>query len=412
MMQVKPSQGAKSVLAVSGHVGAGHIHSHNGFVQDDSAGFAVAVTLLRQAYPVDTAIESVSADIASGVITVRTKGGGQGAAIARRGVTPQEADLLKRAEGLDGAFSQAAALNAFGRVYGQGVTETPVAFQTACCLAVMDSFLKANPGVFVSGKEDMPGKAGGCIGAHVEIDGVPVAVMALVNASQGGLGPDEDLEGNIMLGDKGRVMKELGMDRLPTIILECKAYAPAICKGLDRDALWVRNNAEVDNTYVYEALLDGVKRAGLPYVCSDTAYPRVKGEMAQATQALGRRIAELGDALANAQTSAQKVSIVAELALAVSQDAGGVTFMDNGLHEQVASGGLIPGTAAVLSMAVSESYIKEWKIPCFMPEDAGLYFQVIAGAVAALAEKAAEAQRQLSERFDFDAARFGYLFED
>lgn len=409
-MHVKPSQSDTSILAITGHVGAGHSQSHKGFVQDDSAGFAVAGSLLKKAFPVDTILDRVSADLETGEIAVRTRDGGEGRAKARRGLTPHELELLARVEGMDGLYSQAVALKAFGRIYGQGAMEAPVTLQTACCLAVMDTFLKKHPGRFISAKEDMPGKIGGCIGARVDIDGVPVSVMALVNANDGGVGPDEDLEGNIMLGDKGRAMKALGLDRLPTIIVECKAFAPMVCKGLDQDKIWVRCNASADNTCVYDALLAGVKSAGVPYLCSDQVYPRGTGEMADTTRALGERFVELGQALSKARTSARKVSIVADLATLVSQDAGGVTFMSDDLHQVVGGGGVMPGTGAVLSMVVSESYIKKWKIPSFSPEDGEKYLQVIAGAVPALAEKIDEALKQLSERFVFDADRFEYLF--
>jgi len=411
-MRIEPSQSTQSDFAVSGHVGAGHAHSHKGFVQDDSAGFAVAVGLLNKAFPVDTRIESVDADLIGGEITVRTKDGGQASAWARRGVTPQEADLMAQVLGQDAAFSQAVMLKAFGRVYGQGVLEAPVAFQTACCLAVMDTFVKKHPGVFVTAKEDMPGKTGGLIGARVDINGVPVSVMALVNSNNGGLGPDEDLEGTVMLGDKARAMRELGLDRLPTIVLECKAFAPTLDCGDNDHVLWVRANSEADNTFVYDALVEGVRRTGYPYACSDTAYPRVKGEMEASTRALGERIAEKGKALASASTSAEKVALVAELALLVSQDAGGVTFMSNALHERVAGGGIIPGTSAVLSMAVSKRYIGKWKIPVFTPEDADKYLRVIGEAMPFLAESKAESHAQLAERFDFDEAEFAHLLED
>lgn len=408
-MKITPSAHNESILAISGHAGVGHAHSHLGFVQDDSAGFAVAVEILKQAYPVETSIEQVHTDTATGVITVHTRGGGKGTATPRRGLTPHEADLTARAIGLDAAYSQSAAFKVFGRLYGQGVMETPVAFQAACCLAVMDTFAKTHPDAMIHGREDMPGKCGGCIGAGVNIDGVPVSVMALVNASEGGIGPDEDLEGNIMLGDKGRVMKELGLDRLPTIVLESKAYVPSVCEGIDHDRLWIRINGEVDNTYVYQALLTGVEKAQLPYVASDKAYPRNTNEMVDATAAMGKKIADIGERFATLKTSAQKVALMSELALIVSQDAGGVTFMGSEMHNLVAGGGIMPGTAAVLSMTVSEPYIRNWKIPAFDSEDARKYLAVISYAVPELSQNIEAAQLQLQKRFNFDETRFDHL---
>ena len=37
----------KGIIGICGHVGAGHIHSHMGIVQDDSAGFAVTTSLIK-----------------------------------------------------------------------------------------------------------------------------------------------------------------------------------------------------------------------------------------------------------------------------------------------------------------------------------------------------------------------------
>jgi hypothetical protein len=234
--------------------------------------------------------------------------------------------------------------------------------------------------------------------------------MAVVNASEGGIGPDEDLEGNIMLGEKGQVMKVLGLDRLPTIIVESKAYVPAVCRG-EHERMWIRANGDVDNTFVYDALCFGATSARLPFLNSDSAYPRGRGEMAAATQALGRRIAEIGNELASETRSARKVELVAELAVAVSQDAGGVTYMSSDMHDVVAGGGLMPGTAAVLSMTVSEEYIREWKIPFFTPEDAAKYIQVIEGASQVLVNNGDLARKQLNARFAFDASAFQVLFQ-
>lgn len=409
-MQITPNPEGKSLIGISGHAGVGHVHSHCGFVQDDSAGFATAIEIFKKAYPVDTTIAEAKADVLSGEVTVITKDGGIGKATARRGFTPHEARLVASAKDLDATYSQSVAFQVFGRIYGQGVLEGPVAFQAACCLAVMDTFEKKFPGSFVRGNEDMPNKIGGCIGTRLLIDDIPVSVMALVNANDGGLGPDEDLEGNIALGDKGRAMKDLGLDRLPTIILESKAYVPSLCEGVEHDRMWVRINARADNQYVYDALLYGVKRAGLPHLNSDTAYPRHTGELKGAVQALGERIAELGNSFSCAATSAKKVKLISELALLVSQDAGGVTFMSEHMHDQVGGGGIMPGTSAVLSMTVSEKYIKEWKIPSFTAEDSALYIDVIANALPELFANATKAQAQLEERFSFNEAEHDFLF--
>ncbi|UZP68774.1 hypothetical protein N1030_07325 [Desulfovibrio mangrovi] len=409
-MQIYPNPNGNSIIGISGHAGVGHIHSHNGFVQDDSAGFAVAIGIIRQAYPADTTITAASVDARTGTVTVTTRDGGTGCATARRGFTPHEAARMLSAIGLDAAYSQSTAFRVFGRIYGQGVLEAPVALQAACCLAVMNTFAVKYPDAVVQGHEDMPGKIGGCIGARVLMNDTPVSVLAMTNANEGGLGPDEDLEGNIALGDKGRVMRELGLDRLPTVILESKAFVPSLCQGVDHSRMWVRMNAEADNRYVYEALLAGVKTADLPFLCSDSAYPRHKGELRVAELELGRRIVEIGTAFSSAKTSAEKVQLMGELAIIVSQDAGGVTFMSAHMHDQVGGGGIMPGTSAVLSMLVAEDYIREWIIPAFTADDASRYMAVLGHAIPLLAADAAKAKAQLEERFAFDEAEHAFLY--
>ncbi|QJB57408.1 hypothetical protein [Pseudodesulfovibrio sp. zrk46] len=410
-MNIQANPNGKSIIGISGHAGVGHVHSHCGFVQDDSAGFAVAIEILKKAYPADTTIAAASVDTSTGKVTVTTKGGGTGSATARRGFTPHEAAFMASAIGLDAAYSQSTAFRVFGRVYGQGVLEAPVALQAACCLAVMDTFHQKYPEDIVRGNEDMPSKIGGCIGARLLINDVPVSVLALANANEGGVGPDEDLEGNIALGDKGHTMNTLGMDRLPTIVLESKAYVPALCKDLKEHNMWVRINSETDNQYVYQALLSGVENTGLPSLNSDAAYPRHTGELKAAEQDLGKRIMNIGEQFSKSKTSAEKVKLIAELALIVSQDAGGVTFMSSHMHDRVGGGGIMPGTSAVLSMAVTQSYIKEWKIPSFMPEDASCYLNVISNALPELASNADKAMAQLEDRYAFDESEHAFLFK-
>ena len=408
-MNVTKSTKSQGILGITGHAGAGHVHSHSGFVQDDTAGFAVIACLLRRAFPVCTTISSVEADIDTGIVTVKTQDGGTGTAKARRGITPYEATLARLAIGLDAIYSQSAAFAAFGRIYGQGCLELPVALQTATCLAVIDTFEKRYHGSFRCCPEGMPGKVGRCIGAVIEINGTPVSVMGILNANEGGIGPDEDLEGNIMLGEKSRVMKELGLDRLPTIIIESKAYVPAVCKTMKENTFWVRVNRNVDNKVVYEALVQGAAKAELSCIASDTAYDRDTGEMAEAARKLGQKIVSLGEALTVAETSREKVRIISELAILVSEDAGGISFMSSKLHDVVGGGGLIPGTSAVLSMAISETAIRIWKIPAFTAHDSDMYLAILEQAVPILAQNIQKALIEVESKYNFDEAGFSYL---
>ena len=57
-IQLREGRGAFGVV---GHVGVGHVHSHSGFVQDDSVGFAVAAGLLQRALQVKGVQDGIDA---------------------------------------------------------------------------------------------------------------------------------------------------------------------------------------------------------------------------------------------------------------------------------------------------------------------------------------------------------------
>jgi len=401
-MKVQPGT-KKPVVGVSGHVGAGHVHSHSGFIQDDSAGFAAAASLIGMAYPAETTIRRVT--VKADTVEIVTAGGGAGRACARRGFTPFEAELAQRAAGLDGLFSQGVAFRCMGRVYGQGVLEAPVALQTAVCLAVIDTFAKNHPvGILVSA-EGLDANVGACMGTVLDVDGVGTAVMAVLNATAGGLGPVEDLEGNLSLAEKGRLMDRIGLSGLPTIVLESKAYVPTVSDAIKEDAFWVRYNREFDNPAVGEALIRALEQCGLPLLQSDVAYPRHTGEMRDNTASLGRRIVALGRRIEKAGSAAKKVQFIGELAILVSQDAGGMTYMTDAVHEIAAGGGLVPGTAAVLSMAVSRATIERCLVPDFTRTDAMHYLTVTGEAIKILSENLEKAASFLERqnRFARDA---------
>ena len=390
------SSSNQALLGVSGHAGAGHVHSHSGFIQDDSAGFAAVSALLNMAYPVDTTIQKVTID--KNWVEVQTDGGGIGRAMARRGFTPYEAELVQRAIGLDGLLSQGVAFRCMGRVYGQGVMEAPVALQTAICLAVINTFSNNHPDVIMISGEGLKENVGACMGATIDVNGVCIAAMAVLNATAGGLGPVEDLEGNLNFAQKGQLMKKLGLDNIPTIVLESKAYVPSVCKTLNKDSFWVRFNSQMDNPEVGKALIIAAKKLGLPLMHSDTAYPRYSGEMLKNTKALGSRIIELGKNIENARTASEKVKLFGELAVLVSQDAGGITYMTEQLHEVVAGGGLIPGMTAVLSMAISQDNIDHYKIPEFTANDSLQYLNITAEALKVLSANLENANAYLERK--------------
>ncbi|MBN1472564.1 MAG: hypothetical protein JW925_12345 [Syntrophaceae bacterium] len=411
-MNIKPSASSKGVIGIFGHAGVGHVHSHLGFVQDDSAGLAVVTSFLKKAFPANTVIERATVDHPSGAITVVTAGGGKGTGRARRGITPFEAELVQRAVGLDAQYSQAAAFKTFGRIYGQGAMETAVAMQAAAALAVIDTFERNWPDKFLAAPEDIPGNMGRMIAAILDFDGIPVALLAVVNATTGGLGPDEDLEGNVSLGAKGRLMNRIGLDAVPGIVVESKPYVPGICGDISESTFWIRANASADNCTVAACLAESALEKNLPYLVSDSAFPRGKNELALSTSNLGKKIANIGMQLSSAATSRRKVELVGKLAEIISQDAGGVTFMSDALHNVVSGAGTVPGTAAVISLLVTKPYIEKWKIPMVTPEDVNQYTVIIEGAVKKLAAKISEAQSELKTKSHFHDHTFASLFEE
>ncbi len=410
-MNISVSSSPRGVAGICGHAGVGHVHSHSGFVQDDSGGFAVTVHLLKTALPVDTRVKTAEADLATGFITVTTEDGGVGKAYARRGVTPFEAELLSRALGREASRTQALAFAVFGRIYGQGILETPVALQAASALAVIDTFEKKYPGKVKSACENIPGNIGRVLGSVLDIGGVPVSVLTVVNATEGGLGPNEDMEGNVLLGEKGRLMKALGLAEIPTIVVEGKAYVPGPSDPLQQNTFWIRYNSHSDNRITAESIAQAAKEIGFPHQILDTAFPRGGNSLEIGTRDLGKKIESLGRNLQEARTSREKVRLLGELSLLASQDAGGVTFMSDALQDVVGSAGMVPGTSAVVSLLVTPEYIRRWKIPELTEEDVGNVCTLLCKAACILAERAEEARKELLNKKQFQEEQFAYLLE-
>lgn len=116
------------------------------------------------------------------------------------------------------------------------------------------------------------------------------------------------------------------------------------------------------------------------------------------TQAIGQRIIDLGKRFANADNCGEKNAIAGELATLVKYDLGGVVFMSNGVNDIVAHGGLLPGTAAVISSAVSEKYISQHQIPMLNDDDLEMYVQTIIVAINMLHSRFSEAEHLLRKR--------------
>jgi hypothetical protein len=305
---------------------------------------------------------------------------------------------MQNAVGKDGFCPQTLATAIFGRVNGQGVLEVPSAFITAVATAVLNSFSQNYPGQFSIVSEDTPMSAGCTLGAVLQIDDIPVSTLLTVNAGEGGIGPNEDSEGNVPVGNKGRLMRQLGLDRLPTIIVESKAYVPFWNEFIEETTLIVRANEIHDNSVVGECIVKAAGNLGYPVFQPEQPYPRKVGSLSRATQDVAGKIVDLGHSLAKAKTAGEKNEIAAQLAMLVKHDLGGVTFMSDEVNDVVDNGGLLPGTAAVLSSAVTSTYAAHYRLPVLCAHDIEMYRNTIVEAIRLLRHRSAEAHDQLRER--------------
>jgi len=372
-------------LGLAGHAGIGHVHSHSGFVQDDSGGFVVVGSIIKGILGADTCVRAVDVDPDTNVIKVTTMGGGIGESFPRRGITPREAELIRGVIGQDALFCQALAVRTIGRMYGQGVLETPVALEAALANSVVDTFCKKAPDRFDVTRESLKTNDGLIGGMSTEIEGINTSVLITVNRSSAGLGPAEDLEGNVALGSKGELMRRLDMVRCPTIILEGKVYLPSMSDELHQNTFLVRAQRDLDNMVVAKALYDAAQELGYPVILLDDALPHREGIMEQNTIHVAEKIIESAEKLKKAGLASEKVLILAELARLVSQDAGAITFMSNKLHDVVRGVGMMPGTSAVLSMLVTKDYWEHWKIPLFEEQDVEMAKNIIGLAMSKVA---------------------------
>ncbi len=386
-------------IAVAGHAGIGHVHGYAGFVQDDSGGFVTVGVFLRELLKSDTRIARAEADADSNVITITTFDGGTAMTSPRRGITPAEARLIEGLTGQDALFCQSLAVTTMGRIYGQGALDTPVALEGALANAVLDGFSRKAQGRFKLVEESIPGNCGLLGGLSVQEGDVRVSYLASVNYTRGGLGPVEDLEGNIALGSKAALMEELDMLECPTIVLEGKAYLPSISDSLAENTFLVRAQEGIDNVIVAQALFESARELGYPVILRDDLLPRVEGSVREQTTDLARRILDCAQRLEASELASEKTQIVAELAQLVSHDAGAVTCLSNRVHDVVRGAGLIPGTAAVLSLLVSRSYFEHWKIPLFEPGDAEKAHKIVALAIEKIAQDYDAAMQNLERDY-------------
>lgn len=391
-MDIKFSSEKMGRVAVAGHVGCGHSHSLGGQVQDDSTGLSVVLSLFKRATRIDLTIECFRFE-GNKIIAV-LKNGGEGYGTVKRMYTQQEKKLINTLIGKEAINTHTLVLEAFGRIYGQGVMETPVAVQTAIANAALNSFTKNYPENFVSTVEDIEGNIGSIAGAVLDIDGIPTSVLGTVNATSGGIGPNEDLEGNSANHSKKEVVESLGMDRLPTIIVEAMAYSK-LSKELTKATYFVRGDAEDDNPYVAEAIVEAAKELRIECNYYKGGIKRVKGALKSNTQKVADKIIELGKALRESEYSKDKVQIISDLADVISQDCGGISFMSNKLHEEIGGAGMMRKTAAVINLFVTEEYARINPIPFLTDSNLEEYLRLVVKSVEKLDENIDKAAKHI-----------------
>ncbi|MGL4252588.1 MAG: hypothetical protein ACRCR2_00830 [Fusobacteriaceae bacterium] len=382
---IKFSKKNHGLVGVVGHVGCGHCHSINGQVQDDSVGLAVVLYFFQKATDLSLEISDICFD--GNKITVNLKNGGTGYGWARRGVTPFEKNIISGIIGKEALLTHTIVSEQFGRIYGQGVSEVPVALQSAIANAALDGFYRNFPENFQIITEDVGSNHGYILGAVLDINDIPVSFLATVNCTSGGIGPNEDLEGNSNYFSKKFIVEDLHLDRIPTIVVESKLFNSSL-DSLAEDTFIVRGDREDDRIEVVQALTEACSALKYPYLYYDNdSMKRKKGALQSKTFEIGEKIADLGRQLSSAPTSQEKVDIVAELALIISQDCGGVTFMSNKIHEEIGGAGLIRNTGAVLSLGVSKKYIDNHKIPFMTLHDLERYYNIVLTAISILENK-------------------------
>lgn len=389
-MDIRLSEKKQGLVAIAGHVGCGHCHSLNNQVQDDSCGLSVVLSLFKSATNLSLRIKDI--EFEGNKVKAILENGGVGEGEARRGITPQEKKLAQALIGKEVLNTHTLVLETFGRIYGQGVLETPVAVQTAIANAALNGFYVNYPEKFLRTRESINGNCGEIVGTVLDIDGRAVSVLGTVNATIGGLGPDEDQEGNSIVGTKGEIIRALGMDKLPTLIIEAMIYS-GFSKGLTENTYFVRGDKEDDNIVVVESVVKAAEKCGIPMKYHEPGMKRTKEALRNNTRLVAEKIIALGEKLKVAETSEDKVNTIADLAAVVSQDCGGISFMSNELHEEIGGAGMIRKVGAVINLVSTDEYFKENPIPYLTDEELDRYVKLVLESVNQIFERLDEANK-------------------
>lgn len=397
IMELRPSENSRGTIGIAGHAGIGHAFSHSGFLQEDSGGFAILLTLLGKAWPLDIRIASVSVVDGERVV-VTTQGGGTGSGIALHGFTPYEERMMQQAVGLRCAAPQTLASRIYGRIHGQGTGTQACAFCLAAAKAMLDTVRVQWPGKMFFAPENLPDCCGEYLGGVLDIGAIPVSWLLTINASKNGTGPNEDSEGCVPIANKGDIMRALGMDGMPLLVLEGKAYAPDMDPPLRTNSLFIRWNKDHDNPVAGQSYARAARESGYPVLVLDDTYPRQNTALPDEAHRLGQQIVQLGEAYGAAKTASERIALMARLATICSHDSGGSIFMSNGIHYYAGNGGLWPGLGAMLSFIVTRQEAVEWKTLRFTDEELDLAATVLANAARYLHERRDEAQAFVERR--------------
>ena len=369
----KLSSKTSGCMAIAGHSGCGHCHSLNNQIQDDSAGLAVVLSIFKEATGLSLKLKNIS--VSGNTITAIMDNGGIGKAFALRPITPQEKNIIKRLIGKEIINTHSLILDLFGRFYGQGISETPVAVQTAIANAALNGFYVNYPENFSECIETVKNNCGEIVGTVIDYCGIPVSVLGTVNATNGGIGPNEDLEGNSNFYSKQNIIKKLNMDTIPTLVIEAMIFS-SLSDSILENTFFVRADNKDDNPFVAEAVSNACLSLNYPLRHISDNMKRQKDTLRHNTYLIGQKICDIGKKLSLAETSAEKVQIISELAILVSQDCGGISFMSNSIHELLGGSGMLPTTSAVLNLVVSENYIKQNPMPFLTHKELDQYIEI------------------------------------
>lgn len=397
MKNITPSNEEKGLLGIAGHAGIGHAFGSDDFMQEDSGAFAVLLHILERAYNPDFEIKSVRL-VDSKTVEVTTKSGGIGLGEAFRGFTPFDELIMKKSIGMKELAPQSIATIIFGQIYGQGAGDQASAFALAFAKALIDSIRKVCPTTLHSMPDNVPGSVGEFLGGVVNIEGIPVSWMLTINASEGGTGPNEDSEGTIPIGNKGIMMQCLGMNSIPLIVLEGKAYFPHESSKLEKTCYYVRWNSEYDNPIVGNCLTEALTCNQKIFVLNSNAYPRMTTTLDDATRDVGEEIVRIGQSYINAQTATEKISLMRELAYINSHIAGDSVFMSPAIEQISGAGGLWPGQGAMLSILADKKEVSEYRCMILSLAEIFDFANIVVDASIILAKKIEESLPYIQSR--------------